>query len=120
MINGIALFHITLILTLALFYAFHKMLFQPDLLLKTYFLNAVAAMLVVNLAYFFRKTHREYIGFYFLFGTALKFFIYFTLVLPEFKQDGQQSQQEFFAFFLPYILALLVETTALIFLLKKQ
>jgi F0F1-type ATP synthase assembly protein I len=80
-------------------------------------MNLTAAILVFNLAYFFRKTHREYIGYYFLLGTALKFFIYFAFVLPVFKEDGHQSKEEFFGFFVPYLVALVVETTALVFLL---
>ena len=120
MMGKLFLFHCVLLSILFLFYVFHKSLFQQTFLINIYFMNAIAAMLVFNLAYFFRKKHREYIGYYFLFGTILKFFIYFVFVLPIFKLDGFQSKQEFFAFFVPYLLALLVETIALILLLKDN
>lgn len=120
MISRPVLFHSALTLALGGGYVFHKNLFYHEFLLNLYLMNAVAAMFVFNLAYFFRKTHREYIGYYFLFGTALKFFLYFVFVLPAFKEDGHQSRGEFFGFFIPYFIALVVETAALIFLLSTS
>lgn len=120
MISRSILFHGVLTLVLALFYVFHKNLYYHEILLNVYLMNAIAAILVFNLAYFFRKTHREYIGYYFLFGTVFKFFLYFVFVLPVFKLDGHQSRGEFLGFFIPYFLALVVETTALIFLLNNS
>jgi len=120
MIRRSILFHGVLIPALTVFYVFHKNVFYHEILLNVYLMNAMAAILVFNLVYFFRKTHREYIGYYFLFGTALKFFLYFVFVLPVFKLDGQQSREEFFGFFIPYFLALVVETIALISLLNNS
>lgn len=120
MISRPLLFHGALILALGFFYFFHKKLFYHEFLLHVYLMNAIAAIFVFNLAYFFRKTHRQYIGYYFLFGTAFKFFLYFVFVLPAFKEDGHQSRGEFFGFFIPYFIALVVETVALIFLLNNS
>lgn len=120
MISRPVLFHSALMLALGVFYVFHKNLFYHEFLLNFYLMNAVAAMFVFNLSYFFRKTHHQYIGYYFLFGTAFKFFLYFVFALPAFKEDGHQSRGEFFGFFIPYFVALVVETAALIFLLNTS
>lgn len=120
MISRSILFHGVLTLVLALSYVFHKNLYYHEILLNVYLMNAIAAILVFNLAYFFRKTHRDYMGYYFLFGTVFKFFLYFVFVLPVFKLDDHQSREEFLGFFIPYFLALVVETTALIFLLNNS
>ena len=59
-----------------------------------------------------------YLGFIFLFGSALKFVVYFLIFDPLFKQDGHLSSYEFFLFFIPYMTSLIAEITALSNLLK--
>ncbi len=60
----------------------------------------------------------QYLGFVFLFGSALKFLVYFLIFDPLFKQDGNLSTYEFFLFFVPYFVSLIAETIALVNLLK--
>ena len=62
----------------------------------------------------------KYVGFVFLFGSALKFLAYFLIFDPLFKQDGQLSRVEFFLFFTPYLISLVLETMALVKLLKTK
>ena len=119
MIRKVFLFHATLLTLLSLSFFIHRMFFVEALLLRLYCLNAVAAVFVYWLALFFRSKHQEYTGFYFLSGTALKFFVFFALALPEFKQDNIVSKVEFFSFFIPYLISLIVETVALVFLLRN-
>ena len=119
MIKRFVKFHLVLISTLLLSFFIHKSIFDSGFLPTLYVLNAVAAIFVYSLAYFFRNKHQEYLGYYFLAGTTLKFFIFFVFVLPEFKQDNIFTKEEFFSFFIPYSIALLVETTSLILLIKS-
>ena len=77
-------------------------------------------MAIYNVAYFFRKTQQDSLGYYFLAGTLIKFVVFFTYVLPRFMQDGEQTKEEFFSFFTPYIVALFVETLALLLLVKND
>lgn len=79
----------------------------------------MAAILVYNFAVFFRKTQQDHLGYFFLAGTMLKFFVFFVYVLPVFKEDGHQTKEEFFSFFVPYVIALIVETVSLVFLLRQ-
>ena len=62
----------------------------------------------------------KYVGFVFLFGSAFKFLAYFLIFDPLFKQDGQLSKVEFFLFFTPYLISLVMETIALVKLLKTK
>lgn len=112
-------FHFVLVATLIIVFFIHKKLVESDILLSLYAINALAAIIVYNFAFFFRKRSQDYLGYFFLGGTALKFFIFFIYVLPVFKQDDHQTKEEFFSFFVPYLVALIVETTSLIFLLKQ-
>ena len=59
------------------------------------------------------------LGFVFLFGSTLKFAVYFLIFNPLFMQDESLSKLEFFTFFMPYIACLLVETLALVKLLRE-
>lgn len=119
MIRRVFLFHAILLTLLSLSFFIHRMFFFEAVLLRVYFLNAVAAVFVYWLALVFRSKHQEYTGFYFLSGTVLKFFIFFAFALPEFKQDNVVSKAEFFSFFIPYLISLIVETVSLIFLLSN-
>lgn len=65
------------------------------------------------------KKQNKNLGFVFLFGSTLKFAVYFVIFNPLFMQDENLSKLEFFTFFLPYIACLLVETIALVKLLRE-
>lgn len=65
------------------------------------------------------KKQNKNLGFVFLFGSTLKFAVYFVIFDPLFMQDESLSKLEFFTFFLPYIACLLVETIALVKLLRE-
>tara|TARA_B100000963_G_scaffold7215_1_gene5656 strand:- start:10024 stop:10407 length:384 start_codon:yes stop_codon:yes gene_type:complete len=116
--NELVIFHFVLAATLTSAFFLQKSITQTDHLLDLYLINAFAAILVYNLAVFFRKTQKDHLGYFFLSGTALKFLIFFVYVLPIFKEDGNQTKEEFFSFFVPYAVALIVETTSLVLLLK--
>tara|TARA_B100000614_G_C14419087_1_gene441126 strand:+ start:119 stop:502 length:384 start_codon:yes stop_codon:yes gene_type:complete len=117
--NKLAVFHFVLAAILTSVFFLQKSITQTDHLLELYLINAFAAILVYNLAVFFRKTQKDHLGYFFLAGTALKFFVFFVYVLPIFKEDGNQTKEEFFSFFVPYAVALIVETISLVLLLNQ-
>ena len=117
--NKLIIFHFVLAATLSLTFFLQKSIAPADHLSALYLINALAAMLVYNLAVFFRKTQQDHLGYFFLAGTILKFFVFFVYVLPVFKEDGHQTKEEFFSFFVPYVIALIVETVSLVFLLRQ-
>ncbi len=117
--NKLIIFHFVLGATLSLAFFLQKSIAPADHLLFLYLINALAAILVYNFAVFFRKTQQDHLGYFFLAGTMLKFFVFFVYVLPIFKEDGHQTKEEFFSFFVPYVIALIVETVSLVFLLRQ-
>lgn len=107
----IALLHI------AFFYARgHEIPF--DLIGLGYLINFAMAMAIYYVMVQLAKKQNKNLGFVFLFGSTLKFAVYYLIFNPLFLQDGKLSSVEFFTFFLPYITCLILETLALVKLLK--
>lgn len=51
--------------------------------------------------------------------SMLKFLIFFAVFLPLFKMDGVQDRFEFFGFFIPYAICLVVGTAVLVQILNS-
>ena len=118
--SALLVFHAVLTTSLTISFLIHNTFIESENLLTLYIINALIAAGIYNVAYCFRKTQQDYLGYYFLAGTLIKFVAFFIYVLPKFKEDGEQTTEEFFSFFLPYIVALLVETISLLFLAKNN
>lgn len=114
-------FHILLFFILGISFFFHKCsIDNTDHLTFLYAINASIAILVYWIVFLLRDNNKGYLGYYFLLGTFIKFFIFFIFVLPIFKDDNIVSRTEFFTFFIPYFLSLMVETKSLISLLNSE
>lgn len=85
----------------------------PEYLLS-YGLNFVMAATIIIALLNLPERFKTSLGYFFLFGSFFKFIVYFTVFLPIYRRDGDVSSIEFFAFFVPYALCLVVETTVLI------
>tara|TARA_B100000795_G_C22389055_1_gene282668 strand:+ start:39 stop:425 length:387 start_codon:yes stop_codon:yes gene_type:complete len=74
------------------------------------------AFTVSIFAYIYQNKEKktESLGFLFLGGSMVKFLLFFIFLNPFFMQDGLVSRVEFFSFFIPYVVALVVETEQLI------
>lgn len=120
MTKSVLFFNIVLVFFLLVSYYLHTLYVSEPYLIKSYVLNALAASLVYLLAFFFGRTSQITIGLFFLLGTVFKALIFFVLIYPEFKQDGDQDSKEFFSFFIPYIISLIIETIFLVFLSRKN
>ena len=114
-------FHLLLFFILGISFFFHKCsINNTDHLTFLYAINASIAILVYWIVFLLRNNNKGYLGYYFLLGTFIKFFIFFIFVLPIFKDDNIVSRTEFFTFFIPYFLSLMVETKSLISLLNSE
>ncbi|MGI9548086.1 MAG: DUF6168 family protein [Flavobacteriaceae bacterium] len=102
---------------MAYFYA-NQLSVELETLVFCYLVNFVLAMTIYVTLLIMADKKSKYLGFVFLFGSALKFLIYFLVFDPLFKQDGDLSRVEFFLFFVPYLTSLIVETAALVKLLR--
>ena len=89
-------------------------------LIFCYLVNYILALGIYFALVKLVANENKHVGFVFMFGSALKFLAYFLIFDPLFKQDGQLSKVEFFLFFTPYLISLVVETAALVKLLKTK
>jgi hypothetical protein len=113
-------FHLLLFFILGISFFTHKYCIDnTNHLLFLYAINASIAIFVYWIVFLLRN-NKGYLGYYFLLGTFIKFFIFFIFVLPIFKDDNIVSRTEFFTFFIPYFLSLMVETKSLISLLNSE
>ena len=114
-------FHILLFFILGISFFTHKnSIDNTDHLLFLYVINASIAIFIYWIAFLLRSDSKGYLGYYFLLGTFIKFLFFFIFVLPIFKDDNIVSKTEFFTFFIPYFLSLMVETKSLISLLNSE
>ena len=119
MIKGAFLSRYFLLLTLALGISFPLHILARagsglplfgDMLPISYLVNYVLALAIVWLLFKFRKKIRQQIGFLFIAGSMLKFAVFFVAFYPSFRADGTINRGEFASFFVPYLLALVLET----------
>jgi len=106
-------------LTLALATAFGIHLFvlhllsKPllaDLIMRSYVINLLLAAVIFFALYRLREKFKNQIGFLFMGGSFLKFILFFLVFYPYYKSDGELQRSEFAAFFVPYAIALVLET----------
>lgn len=84
-----------------------------------YVINFAMALGIYHVMVRLAKKQNKNLGFVFLFGSTLKFAVYFLIFNPLFMQNGSLSKLEFFTFFIPYLACLFMETLALAKLLKE-
>ena len=103
----------------AYFYA-NRIEIPQSTLIFCYLVNYILALAIYFTLVKLVADENKYVGFVFLVGSAVKFLAYFLIFDPLFKQDGQLSRVEFFLFFTPYLISLVVETIALVKLLRTK
>ena len=120
-------FSVFLFLALLLSGALHASYFyandialRVEELLICYGLNFIMALIIYGFLLMLAKRQSAYLGFFFLFGSALKFAIYFMIIAPLLRRDGSLSYADFFLFFIPYLISLIWETIAVIKLLNTS
>lgn len=81
-----------------------------DMLLLSYVLNFILALVIFLTLFALRIKLKNQIGFLYMGGSMLKFLIFFLVFYPGYRADGIVSTSEFAAFFIPYLLCLILET----------
>ena len=87
-------------------------LFENKIILS-YIINLVLVIGIFGILYLLKEKYKSQLGFLFLAGSLLKFAIFFIVFSPIYKMDNHISKLEFAAFFIPYILGLVLETFSL-------
>lgn len=90
-----------------------------DMLAWSYLTNLVLAFGIVVFIHSLRHKMKTQLGFLFIAGSFLKFLLFFLFFYPSFKKDEMIRQSEFLSFFVPYFLALVIETYFTAVLLKN-
>ena len=98
---------------------FKQPLFNNRIILS-YLVNALLAGIIFFSLQKLKERYKTQIGFLFLFGSALKFVVFFILFFPSYKADGIMDKMEFAAFFVPYAICLVLETHSLSKMLNKM
>jgi len=126
MTNQLKRFIVVLTISLAFIFTLHLLflhfnnlpLFDNKILLA-YILNYALALIVYLLLFSLRVKLKNQLGFLFMAGSFLKFAVFFLFFFSSYKADGNINGLEFSAFFIPYIICLIIETYSLVNLLKN-
>lgn len=94
---------------LLILYALRVPLFD-NMIIWAYLVNMIMALGIFSVLYFFRSKWKDQLGFLYLAGSMLKFVVFFIVFYPVYKLDGNMAGLEFSTFFVPYLLALILET----------
>ena len=88
-------------------------------ILLAYIVNYILAVAIYGALYLLQHRMTSQLGFLYMGGSLLKFLFFFILFYPSYKLDGEMSNAEFAAFFIPYSISLILETSGIIKFLKK-
>ena len=109
-----------LILLLTLAFALHLFLLQnaglplfENKILASYTANMLLTIGIVFLLFKLKDKYTNQIGFLFLGSSFVKFLAFFIVFHGAYKADGNIETLEFLAFFIPYSICLVLETTSL-------
>jgi len=125
--NQVINFFLKLIVILGVVFAIHLIILaeinQPlfnNFIIEAYIVNGLLAIIIYSILNFLKKKYLDMLGFIFMFGSFLKFGVYFIFFYPVFKEDGVIIRQEATSFLVPYIASLIVETYCLVKLLNED
>jgi hypothetical protein len=126
MIRELVNFKVSLFLFLALSYLLHYFIIKQQidpLLVKMFKLSYLGNFIITSSVFFililFNKRQAKNLGFIFLFTSFFKFAFFYFLLQPTFQLDNITTRLEFFIFFVPYSLSLILEVRALVKTLNK-
>ncbi len=88
-------------------------------IIAVYIGNFLLTVAIFSYIYINKEKKTDSLGFLFLGGSMVKFILFFIFLNPFYMQDGLVSRLEFLSFFVPYSVALSVETQQLIKELNK-
>jgi len=87
-------------------------LFENRIVLS-YIINLVLVIAIFGILYLLKEKYKSQLGFLFLAGSFLKFVVFFILFYPFYKLDNTITKLEFAAFFVPYVIGLILESVSL-------
>ncbi len=109
---------VVLLIHMGVLYFLEFPLFENKIIVS-YIINFLLATIIFTVIYRLKEVQKDNLGFLFIGGSFIKFLVFFLLIYPSFKLDGNIDKLEFSSFFVPYIICLVLETTSLSKILNK-
>lgn len=111
-IKAVFLLTLAFAIHLVILNAFHFPLFENRIVLS-YIVNLILVIIIFGTLYLLKEKYKSQLGFLFLVGSFLKFAVFFILFYPFYKLDNIITKLEFAAFFVPYVIGLILESVSL-------
>jgi hypothetical protein len=107
-----------LFVTMCIGFGVHAALYPlaKTFLIQSYSINTAMALTAIFLLGWGINKKKTNLAILYLLTVALKFCVYFLFFYPQFQEDGILIRREFFIFFIPYAIGLVME---IIFLAKR-
>ena len=86
-------------------------------LIKSYTFNLVLALIFIGVYLAFKSKIISHLGYYFLYFSLLKFFLFFLVIYPNMDRAEGLKSPSFLAFFVPYVICL---THEIIFISREM
>lgn len=119
-------FSLTLIFVLSIVFGIHIFVLYKlgsplfdNRIIAAYIVNCSLALIIYLTLFLLKNKMSEQIGFLYMGGSFVKFLFFFIFFYPYYKLDGGLDSLEFAAFFVPYLISLILETLGVIEFLKK-
>jgi hypothetical protein len=116
----------TLIIVLTIAFGIHIFILDQlelplfdNRIIVAYLANCFLALAIYLSLFLLKNKMSEQIGFLYMGGSFVKFLFFFIFFYPSYKLDGGLDSLEFAAFFVPYVISLILETLGVIEFLKK-
>ena len=120
MSNPFISFAIKAVVLLTLAFAIHLVVLNilqlpllENRIVLSYIVNLVLVIAIFGILYLLKEKYKSQLGFLFLAGSLLKFVVFFILFYPFYKLDNIITKLEFAAFFVPYVIGLILESVSL-------
>jgi len=120
MSNPFVSFAIKTVILLTVVFAIHLFLLNvlqlplfENRIVLSYIVNLVLVIVIFGILYLLKEKYKSQLGFLFLAGSLLKFVVFFILFYPFYKLDNIITKLEFAAFFVPYVIGLIIESVSL-------
>ena len=111
-VKAVILLIVAFIIHLAVLNFLQLPLFENRIVLS-YIVNLILVIVIFGILYILKEKYKSQLGFLFLAGSFLKFAVFFILFYPFYKLDNNITKLEFAAFFIPYIIGLVLESVSL-------
>ena len=111
-IKAIVFLTLAFVIHLIVLNALQFPLFENRIVLS-YIVNLILVIIIFGILYLLKEKYKSQLGFLFLAGSFLKFAVFFMLFYPFYKLDNTITKLEFAAFFVPYVIGLILESVSL-------